>query len=230
MVDGESVARRAGDQDRSRHWSAYGVSHHSLRWDLLCQPVRPSVACRNTTGIHELVGGFNQGATSLLVEVLAGAGAEAVALDDPGEAGGLVSHLGDVHVVWLLLEHVVEHSEATRLPVLLQARVPVGVHDLNIIFCILVFSFLGPVRGSQGSWLHFLHPTGGKFANKAVQGLSVNVPHQSIKIGQRRVPTKLALRQIVQELLGQPVDNPQSPVVAGPTFIPIVQSKSQEEV
>ena len=145
MVNGEGVARCAGDQDWSQCWSAYGVSHHSLRWDLLYQPARLSVARGNTASIQQLVSGVYQSAVSLLVEVFARTGVEAVALDKPGEAGGLVSHLWDVHIVWLLLEHVVEDVEPTRLPALLQARIPVHVHDLNISFHILVFSFLGPV-------------------------------------------------------------------------------------
>ena len=165
--------------------------------DFLCQPARLSVARGDTASIQELVGGINQSAISLLMEVFVRTGTEAAALDNPGEAGGLVSHLGDVHIVWLLLEHVMEHVEPTRLPALLQARIPVCVGDLNISVCIFVFSFLGPVGGSQGSWLHFLHPASGKFSYKAIQGLGVSVPHQSIEIGQRWVPTELGLRQVI---------------------------------
>ena len=55
MINGECGARCAGDQDWSQCWSAYGVSHHSLRWDLLCWPVRPSVAGGHTASVHQLV-------------------------------------------------------------------------------------------------------------------------------------------------------------------------------
>ena len=58
----------------------------------------------------------------------------------------------------------------------------------------------------------------------------MSVPHQSIDIRQRRVPTELALRQVIQELLGELVEDAQSHVVAGSTFITIVQPKPQEEV
>ena len=145
MVNGECVARHAGDQDQSQHWSAYGVSHHSLRWGLLCRPARPSVAGRDTASIHQLVSGINESGISWLVEVFTRAGAEAPALADPGQAGGLVSKLGDLHSVWLLLKHVMEHVKPTRFPALLQARVPICVGDLNISLRVLVLSFLGLV-------------------------------------------------------------------------------------
>ena len=145
MVNCQCVVRCAGDQDRSRHWSAYGVSHHSLRWDLLCWPVRPSVAGGDTASIQQLVGGIHQCGISRLVEAFVGTGAEAAALDNPREAGGLVSNFGDLHSVWLLLEHVVQHVKPTCFPALLQARVLICICDLNFGFCVLVFSFLGPV-------------------------------------------------------------------------------------
>ena len=58
--------------------------------------------------------------------------------------GGLVSELGDVHSVWLLLQHVMEHIESAYFPVCVQAGIPAGVGDQHICLGIFVFSFLGP--------------------------------------------------------------------------------------
>ena len=58
----------------------------------------------------------------------------------------------------------------------------------------------------------------------------MSVSHQSIEVGQRWILTKLALRQVIQELLCEPVEDLQCHVVAGSTFITIVQPESQEQV
>ena len=122
MVNCECGVRCAGDQDQSQCWSAYGVSHHSLRWDLLCWPVRPSVAGGHTASIHQLVGSFNESGVGWLVAVFVGAGVEASSFDNPGQTDGLVSKLGDLHSVWLFLKHVMEHIQATCFPALLQGQ------------------------------------------------------------------------------------------------------------
>ena len=121
MVNGECVARCAGDQDRSWCWSAYGVSHHLLRWDLLCWLVRPSVAGRHTASVHQLVHGLNKSSSSLFVAVFVGTGVVAPSFDEPGERGDIVAKLGQPHSVRLVLEHVIEDSESTCFPALLQA-------------------------------------------------------------------------------------------------------------
>ena len=97
MVNGECVVRHAGDQDWSWHWSAYGVSHHLLRWDLLCQPEGPSVASRHTASVHQLVHGLDESGSSLFVAVGMGTSAVAPSFDVLGEAGDVVAELGQFH-------------------------------------------------------------------------------------------------------------------------------------
>ena len=80
MVNDEGGVRCAGDQDQSQCWSAYEVSHHLLRLDLLCQPVWPSVAGGHTTSVQEFVVGFDQGGIHWFVQVLAGTAVEALSL------------------------------------------------------------------------------------------------------------------------------------------------------
>ena len=132
MVNGECVARCAGDQDQSWCWLAYGVSHHSLRWDLLGQPVRPSVAGGHMARVHQLVHGLDENGSSLFVAVFVGTGVVAPSFDEPGETGDVVSKLGQFHSVWLVLEHVIEDGETACFPALLQARVPVCVGDHDV--------------------------------------------------------------------------------------------------
>ena len=84
MVDGKCVVRLTGDQDWLQCWSAYGVSHHLLRWDLLCQPVRPSVADGHAASVHQFVHGFDEAGSSLFVAVFVRTGVVASSLDEPG--------------------------------------------------------------------------------------------------------------------------------------------------
>ena len=58
----------------------------------------------------------------------------------------------------------------------------------------------------------------------------MSVSHQSIEVRQWWIPAKLALRQVIQKLLCEPVEDPQCHVVAGSAFITIVQPESQEQV
>ena len=99
MINGECGARCAGDQDWSQCWSAYGVSHHSLRWDLLCQPEGSSVAGGHATHVHQLVHVLNDSGSSLLVAVGMDVSAVTLSFDEPGEAGNVIAELGELHVL-----------------------------------------------------------------------------------------------------------------------------------
>ena len=135
MVDGECVVMCAGDQDWSQCWSAYGVSHHLLRWDLLCWLEGPSVAGGHTTSIHQLVRGLDKSGSSLFVAVGMGTGAVAPSFYKPGETGNVGAKLGQFHSVQLVLEHVIEECESTCLPALLQTRVLTYVGGHNVSSC-----------------------------------------------------------------------------------------------
>ena len=59
----------------------------------------------------------------------------------------------------------------------------------------------------------------------------MGVPQQHIEVWQWWILTELPLRQEqVQELLHQPVESPEGHVVAGPSFISIVQLEAHQEV
>ena len=148
MIDGECGVRCAGDQDQSWCWSAYGVSHHSLRWDLLWWPVGLSVAVRHAACIHQLVHHvLNDSGSSLLVAVGMDASTVTLSFDEPGEAGNVIAKLGELHILWLVLEHVVQDCESTCFPVLLQARIPTCVGHQGVRSgqsVVLVLALAGP--------------------------------------------------------------------------------------
>ena len=119
MINGECGARHAGDQDWSQCWSAYGMSHHLLRWDLLCWLEGPSVAGRHAACIHELLHVLDDSGSSLLVAVGTDASAVTLSFDEPGEAGNVIPKLGELHALQFVLEHVAQDCESTCFPVLL---------------------------------------------------------------------------------------------------------------